>query len=520
MPDPRAIDLSETRSEEGYFLLREHVERPFHHRADDSDGWRFCCTYRDSAPTLRDAVFELIRNAKQKVFITSFIVGDDELIELLAQTARRLLGGVYVISGLTETSLQRGLAEIADREDISQKVEAEKKRFISLTNQGVAVRGHENCHAKFLVVDDAVAWVGSANLETRAFTRVGEVGVVLNHQPSVSRLARLFARMWLTDCKYELPAFGDGYRVAVRKEFPQIRFKVADPELDGEAALVWTDDLDTPSRGDATDPRRASLLHSVQDVIDRARRRLVLASFNLNRMQENPQLVLDLVTAAVARGVKVELLVRALNDRDRHRRDAGLFHDMGVEVLADDSNHAKAAIADDQHGVLFSANFDGDHGLLAGTGIEVGTRLDGTPAMADLTAYFQHALSCATRTYTPQPTAHQLARGLSVMPPWPLDAEIGIECDWQAWLQFHQSACQRPVTWVRGKAKSIELAAGDRSFLLRPNGSSYQLLPESTPGGGDAIMRLVREAQRGGGRLQDRGVCTAVFRYTGIHSPR
>src|SRR5262249_52161242 len=112
------------------------------------------------------------------------------------------------------------------------------------TNQGIAVRGHENCHAKFMVVDDAAAWVGSANLETRAFTRVGEVGVVLDDPPSVSRLARLFARMWLADCKYELPAFIDSYRVAERNDPPPVRFAVPDPALGEHASVVWTDDID------------------------------------------------------------------------------------------------------------------------------------------------------------------------------------------------------------------------------------------------------------------------------------
>ena len=123
-------------------------------------GWRFCSTFRGSAPSLRDAVLDLIHNAKRKVFITSFILGDDDLINALAAAARRLTGGVYVISGLSDRSLRKGLAELADRGDrghtITQKVEAEKKRFMSLTNQGIAVRGHENCHAKFVVIDDTV----------------------------------------------------------------------------------------------------------------------------------------------------------------------------------------------------------------------------------------------------------------------------------------------------------------------------------------------------------------------------
>jgi hypothetical protein len=58
------------------------------------------------------------------------------------------------------------------------------------------------------------------------------------------------------------------------------------------------------------------------------------------------------VAAAIARGVRVRMFVRAMNDRDRHRRQAGLLPDLGVELVADDLNHAKAAVADGERGLL------------------------------------------------------------------------------------------------------------------------------------------------------------------------
>jgi hypothetical protein len=253
----------------------------------------------------------------------------------------------------------------------------------------------------------------------------------------------------------------------------------------------------------------------LQEVIGRARRHLVLASFNLNRMQERPDLVLEHVAEAIDRGVQVELLVRALNDRDRHRRDAGLFHQLGVSVLADDSNHAKAAIADDNLGMLFSANFDAENGLIAGTGIEVGVRLDGTAALADLTHYLRHALTCATRSYVPRPTARQLSSGLTDHhTPWPLEPEVDIHCDRRVWQSFCDIIRQGPVTWSRRKSASVELVAGDHRLVLRPQGSVYRLEPDDTPGrpDGDALTHIIRDAHRRNERSQERGICTALFR--------
>src|SRR5262249_37561194 len=122
MPDtPESIDLGAIPSNEGFFLLRDHPEKPFPPSPTANTAWRFCSTFRDSVPSLRDAVLDLIRNTQRKIFITSFILGDDELIEALAAAARRLTGGVYVISGLNEQSLRKGLAELAELADRSEK---------------------------------------------------------------------------------------------------------------------------------------------------------------------------------------------------------------------------------------------------------------------------------------------------------------------------------------------------------------------------------------------------------------
>lgn len=94
------------------------------------------------------------------------------------------------------------------------------------------------------------------------------------------------------------------------------------------------------------------------------------------------------------------MLVRALNHRDRHRQDAAGMHDLGVRLLADHYNHAKAAVADNgAKGALFSANFDSEHGLDPGSGLETGARLDGTAALSNLTRYLRHALANADHEF-------------------------------------------------------------------------------------------------------------------------
>jgi hypothetical protein len=346
------------------------------------------------------------------------------------------------------------------------------------------VRGHENCHAKFVVVDDEVAWVGSANLETRAFTLVGEAGVVLDDSRSVAALARMFAHMWTVGCRYELPSFDSGYRVRDRGG-ERLPAAFTAPG----SSVVWTDG-----------PPAASLQRNLLDVIAGARRDLVLASFSLNRLDEHSGLLLDPVAAAVARGVRVRLFVRAMNDRDRHRRQAGLLYDLGVEIVADDLNHAKAAVADGERGLLFSANLDAEHGLRPGTGIEVGARLDGTPALPELSRYLEHAMDCATRRYVPSPTTRQLHDGLAAhgQTLWSYGETIEVSCPPALWRAL--AAAPGPALWFQRPGASVEVAIGTLRLSLSPDSVAAS--------DGVAVLNLAQWLRSSAGKAKW-GFCTA-----------
>jgi cardiolipin synthase A/B len=456
---PSSIDLGGLVCDTGYFLPRDVALVPFEDQPTPGT-WRFCSTFRDSPTTLRDSVLELVRSARHKIFVTSFILGDDALAAELIAAADRLTGGVYVIPELSEASLRRGLStleEISERgKKATAKVEVEKKRFMSLTRQGVAVRGHENCHAQFLVVDDATAWVGSANLETRAFTEVGEVGVVTSDPVEVDRLARLFARMWLAGTKWELPAT-DEYSVRPR-EGGTCTITVPPPPSGGPS-LIWTDSDDE------------SLLTAVHDVIGKAERELLLASYLLDGMVKRPDLLLDPIAKAIEKGVEVTMLVRTLNYRERHRQDAAVLHNLGVRLLADKYNHAKAVVADGgTSGALFSANFDAKHGLDAGSGLEIGARLDNTPALANLTSYLRHALATADFEFVRNPAQRQLdhPKVLGKSRVWPLPAKLDVHAAPEDWRALAHEATQGPVLWSRAEADAIELHIGTNTWPLRP----------------------------------------------------
>jgi hypothetical protein len=136
-----------------------------------------------------------------------------------------------------------------------------------------------------------------------------------------------------------------------------------------------------------------------------------------------------------------------------------------VTIYGDSLNHAKGAIADESHGALFSANFDAHHGL--DSGVEMGTRLDGTPALAEALRYFEHAIAFSDQVFELRPTQAALDRRLAAgwRRPWPLDTRLRVRADQACWQALTRSA-EPPVLYVQADDGLIDLLAGHHRFRL------------------------------------------------------
>ena len=287
------LDLGAYRYEEGFFLVRDDAEPAEYVPGNlDTGRYRHVFSYRSSHTSIKDAVLDLIASARRKVFVASFRIGDTDLLGALYEAAERLRGGVYVVSALDEQSLRRGL----QREDAdapgADDIRAQNKRFEDMTSRGITVRGHENFHAKFVVVDDRVALVSSANLETTALMDgksravTGENGFLVSDVDEVDRLARYFTRLW-QECTYQMPP-GKDHTVQERSPSP-VSCRVSMAGIDQSPSVIWTytDEL--------------GIRDAIHDIIGRARRSLILATFSLNGIVDHPDLLLAPLERTVRR---------------------------------------------------------------------------------------------------------------------------------------------------------------------------------------------------------------------------
>jgi len=482
----------------GFFATRRDppARTPFiPQRAASEDPYRHCVTYIGGGSSIQDELVEMLDSAREKVFVATLYLGDAEIRRALLRAAERLRGGVYVVASLDDKGL-----DMANETDDTTAVDkqTEYRNFKEITTRGIYVRGFPGLHAKYVVVDDSVALVSSANLGTRAFRETGENGVVVTSRPDVLRLATLFARLWELS-PYDLPPNRGEHGVTDRT--PGTPPTVPDVAGNGP---VWTW------------APRTSLLDAAHDIINSASADLVLATFSIAGLTHpisrdhpaQPGLLFEPVRKAVDRGVDVRLLLRGRNNSDASRNEAAAFADAGVSIFADRHHHAKGVIADRARGALFSANFVAHKGLTGG--IEVGMRLDGSPAINDAYAYFEHVMAESDMELVRDPLLGDLASTLYAdsFTRWPHPEVIEVSATPEDWDTL--AAQSGVVLYESAGSDLIILRSGGDRWELAGNGAERSLT-RARDSSSDAAATLEGWLRRRPAAGVQRGLCPAAL---------
>ena len=122
------IDLGAYRAEDGFYLFGARTGAPFEDNPAEPSPYAHRFSYRRSATTIADTAVELVRGARGKIFLASYRIGDEPLLEALYEAVDRLRGGVYVITSWDEKALRKDLPDLAP-EETAHDVKAQRKRF-------------------------------------------------------------------------------------------------------------------------------------------------------------------------------------------------------------------------------------------------------------------------------------------------------------------------------------------------------------------------------------------------------
>ncbi|WP_437972197.1 phospholipase D-like domain-containing protein [Sorangium sp. So ce260] len=452
----------------------------------------------DPGAPLRAALLDLIDHAEEKVFLASFLFADRAVTEALARKAERLRGGVYVLTAL-DRSFPADVGEPEDDEP-GKREQIDRNRRLqhfdnlrALAKAGAWLRSAADLHAKLCVVDDRVAFVTSANATEAAYQKNPENGLLVRDPTLARELGRAFARVFLHRVTHQSPPAAD-LDVKEFRPAPGASWKpMVVRRPDAAVATIGRDE--------------ASLLHATLELINSARRELVLTAFSAVDLRDHP--VGLALRAAIARGVRI-LAVFPPDDRRSDRRETGawLFGDApdgAVTVAGCPRTHAKAMIADGAHTLVWTGNLDGRHGYQ--DGFEVGLATDRPDIASAARAHVIALALAASHRAVFNPTPNTLADAYGAPSPlagdWTLVLPPGSLWTPATLVELLRSV---PVTFTR-RSSELVVRIGEAAELISSVDVQRRTLrierSSDRPSNGapfDGYLRGCRLTVTGGGR--------------------
>jgi len=346
------------------------------------------CTHPKNFAIL-NALVEMIENAKERIFLCNWMLSHKKIESALVKAASRLNGRVHVLTTF-ETSVHSRYTE-------GEEALNDLNRLQELAGAGVYIRLHPEAHAKFLIADNELL-ITSANIRETSLENNIETGIRVSDTSTVHSFHAFFSHLWLQEAKQHIRPSKDDPRVGNPWSNPI----AAPPE--SEARASWT-----------LGNRRMSLVKAMLDTIKSAKDSIRLSTYILSSLESGiGNQVLEELVKANDRNVSISILYHAtLTAVGRPPRQ---HEEFGFKKLAGCSNvvmvghphlHAKHLIADSGHGLMFTANIDGGHGL--NSGIEVGVNL--TPeSCKQLSAWHDDLLNSFPLELVNSPTPTELER--------------------------------------------------------------------------------------------------------------
>ncbi len=242
-------------------------------------------------PAAVDVWLDMIRGAKRQVDLEHFYLSrkpGEALDPVLDELGRAAARGVKVRL-LLDAGMHRTYPQPADSLGTVPGVSV---RFVDYRRLAGGVQ-----HAKFMVVDDREAWLGSQNLDWRALSHIHELGARIALEP----VARAFADVFETDWS----AADTTNRAAPVDRRPG-RWPLAFTQ-DGERGRIWPSASPAKLNPASLPWDREMLLQRVNN----ARRELVaqVLSYGVGGHGRTDSTLHRALLAAAARGVKVRLIV-------------------------------------------------------------------------------------------------------------------------------------------------------------------------------------------------------------------
>lgn len=292
------------------------------------------------------AVISILRQATEKVILSTFLLADKDIEDELLMTARRGVRVYAILASEARLGKEEGDGEF------DRKVLESHKQMLNRLGGYLLLRSAPHFHAKVVIVDPETRPAGillTANLTTEALERNEELAVMLTSQEAVEATKYLKWALW-ESAEHEF--------IDPKDRFKAVKALGKVPHPDTSTALVATTRQTTAIRDEAL------------RIINKARSQIVVSSFGWDAEHE----VVQRLAARARDGVDVTVLARV---RPSSMPALLELAQAGAKVVGFKWLHAKAIWTDAKQAMVMSANLQAD-GL--DHGFELGVRLSGSRA--------------------------------------------------------------------------------------------------------------------------------------------
>lgn len=318
---------------------------------------------------LTENLIHIIKSAKRYIKVSSFIMEDKTIVSELCNVASTGKVAVFVISNRNNKEGEEYRATSAQKEDANPEGIHSHPVFLQkLFYSGVHVRLLDNLHAKFIISDGDNGILMSANIASNSLIRNVETGISVSKN-DLKDLELIFDTMYnyADIVQFVKSDKSDVVKKSIRK-IPEQIFN----NIKGNIKLTALSRYNT----NLSDCHQTTLYDSLIEIIDNANSFIYIVSWVFKDKSNSLIRLQNSISKALRRGVKITLFYNQLVPPYNLPLQKKFIEDMGIkgcDAYSNNNNHSKCVLSE-KEGILFTANIDGNNGLLEG--FEVGCLMD------------------------------------------------------------------------------------------------------------------------------------------------
>lgn len=331
---------------------------------------------------LTERIYELINNAQKCIKTGNFFFKDPKIKNALLNAASRGVA-IFVLSNL-QGNEERGNIEIRGKnkrhngrvvktEDDIRKFENDPhiSNLHELYRNGIHVRLCESLHAKFLICDSKEGLIMSANYTIDSLYGNPENGLEIYHN-ELCDLELIFDTLYMHP-DIILSNERDEYRYLESKS-PIVPNNLKN--IGKTSRLLFTAASDNETENNLKKCSFKTIYEKLVQIIEEAQESLIIVSYSYKEVDKLEELK-NALNNAIKRGVKVTLYYGSKWKEQNNKEESNNYYKKSLRSLLGmdfydlisvrefQNNHAKCMISEHE-GALFTANIDGDKGLLKG----------------------------------------------------------------------------------------------------------------------------------------------------------